>query len=245
MVAAGPVAGQEDAGDGFSDVTGGVHKPAIDALAAMGVFEGTECAEGMFCPDGEMKRWTMGVWLVRVLDDEEPAVVSESSFADVDFEKWWLAHVERLAVLGITKGCRTDPLRFCPDRSVTRSQMATFLARALGLVEVPAPIEEEPVAFPGAGVSVTAGRANWSSGYFQAELYKLLLEELGYRVSDPAARELGPNNAYVAMARGEIDYWPNSWYPGHFAWHLAELPDGSLVEDHVSIVGEELIAGGL
>ena len=305
MVAAGPVAGQEDAGDGFSDVTGGVHKPAIDALAAMGVFEGTECAEGMFCPDGDMKRWTMGVWLVRVLDDEEPAAVSESSFADVDFEKWWLAHVERLAVLGITKGCRTeplrfcpdlsvtraqmatflvgafdlgaadpagftdtagnfheakidalaaarvtagcstDPLRFCPDKSVTRSQMATFLARALGLVEVPAPIEEEPAAFPGAGVSVTAGRANWSSGYFQAELYKLLLEELGYRVSDPAELELGPNNAYVAMAQGLMDYWPNSWYPGHLAWLAGGLPDGSLVEDHVSIVGEEMLAGGL
>ena len=290
---------------GFSDVPEGVHKPAIDALAAMGVFEGTECAQGMFCPDDDMKRWTMGVWLVRILDDEEPAAASESSFADVDFEKWWLAHVERLAELEVTKGCKTEPLRFCPDQlvtraqmatflvrafdlesaeptaftdtagnthktnidalaaaritagcatgplrycpdgSMTRAQMATFLARALGLVELPTPIEKEPVAFPGAGVDVTAARADWSSGYFQAELYKLLLEELGYRVSDPAARELGPNHAYVAMARGEIDYWPNSWYPGHLAWHLAELPDGSLVEDHVTIVGEELIAGGL
>ena len=31
----------------------------------------------------------------------------------------------------------------------------------------------------------------------------------------------------------------------HLAWHLAGLPDGSLVEDHLTIVGEELIAGGL
>ena len=38
---------------GFSDVTGAVHKPAIDALNALGVFDGTECAEGMFCPDSE------------------------------------------------------------------------------------------------------------------------------------------------------------------------------------------------
>ena len=305
-----PAAAAQDAQNegGFEDVTGGVHKPAIDALAAMGVFEGTECAEGMFCPGDEMKRWTMAVWLVRVLDDEDPAAVSESSFADVDFEKWWLAHVERLAVLGITKGCMTeplrfcpdrsvtraqmatflvrafgleaagpagftdtagdtheanidalvaarvtagcatDPLRYCPDRSVTRAQMATFLARTLGLVEVPAPAddtEDKPVALPGEGVHVTAGRANWSSGYFQAELYKLLLEELGYNVSDPARLELGPNLAYTAMARGEMDYWPNSWYPDHLAWHAAGLPDGSLVGDNVSIVGEELLAGGL
>ena len=54
------------AADGFADVTGGVHKPAIDALAERGVFDGTECAEDMFCPGEEMKRWTMAVWLVRV-----------------------------------------------------------------------------------------------------------------------------------------------------------------------------------
>ena len=134
MVAAAPAAAQDDAaGSGFSDVTGGVHKPAIDALAAMGVFEGTECGEGMFCPGDEMKRWTMGVWLVRVLDDEEPAGVSESSFADVDADEWWLPHVERLAELEVTKGCLVDPLRFCPDQSVTRAQMATFLVRAFDL----------------------------------------------------------------------------------------------------------------
>ena len=27
-------------------------------------------------------------------------------------------------------GCRTEPLRFCPDQTVTRSRMATFLVRA-------------------------------------------------------------------------------------------------------------------
>ena len=98
---------------------------------------------------------------------------------------------------------------------------------------------------PGEGVSVLAGRANWSSGYFQAELYKLMLEELGYDVSDPAAIELGPSNGYTAMALGEMDYWPNSWYPGHLSWLKNELPDGSLVEEHVSIVGQEMVAGGL
>ena len=56
MVAAVPVAAQEAAGGGYLDVIEGVHKPAIDALAALGVFEGTECADGMFCPGDEMKR---------------------------------------------------------------------------------------------------------------------------------------------------------------------------------------------
>ena len=104
---------------------------------------------------------------------------------------------------------------------------------------------DESTSLPGLGVDVAAGRANWSTGYFQAELYKQLLEELGYNVSDPAELELGPSNGYVAMAQGDMDFWPNSWYPIHLAWLAGELPDGSLVGDHVSIVGEEMIAGGL
>ena len=121
------------AADGFADVTGGVHQPAIDALNARGLFDGTECATDMFCPGDEMKRWTMAVWLVRVLDEAEPPAATESSFADVDPGNRWLAHIERLAELEVTTGCLVDPLRFCPDRSVNRAEMATFLERAFDL----------------------------------------------------------------------------------------------------------------
>jgi V8-like Glu-specific endopeptidase len=41
--------------------------------------------------------------------------------------------IERLVELGITRGCDADGLRYCPDRPVTRGQMATFLVRALAL----------------------------------------------------------------------------------------------------------------
>ena len=98
---------------------------------------------------------------------------------------------------------------------------------------------------PGEGVDVVAGRAHWSSGYFQAALYRRLLEELGYSVSDPAQLELNPSDAYVAMAQGDMDYWPNGWYPRHLVYLDRELPDGSLVGDHVGIAGDQLIAGGL
>ena len=140
---------QEDAGGtaaSFEDVTGGVHKPAIDALTERGLFDGTECGQDMFCPGDEMKRWTMAVWLVRVLDEAEPAAATESSFADVDVDNRWLAHIERLAELEVTTGCLVDPLRFCPDRSVDRAEMATFLERAFDL----------PAADP-AGFADTAG----------------------------------------------------------------------------------------
>lgn len=98
---------------------------------------------------------------------------------------------------------------------------------------------------PGEGTTITMGRANWSTGYFQAELYRQMLGELGYEVSDPAELELAPQNAYVAMAQGDFDFWANSWYPGHLSWLDGELTDGSQVREHVSVVGEEMIAGGL
>ena len=94
-------------------------------------------------------------------------------------------------------------------------------------------------------MDVVAGRVDWSSGYFQAALYKRLLEELGYNVSDPAELELNPSVAYLAMALGQMDYWPNGWYPSHLAHLDRELPNGLLVGDYVSIAGDQLIAGGL
>jgi glycine betaine/proline transport system substrate-binding protein len=98
---------------------------------------------------------------------------------------------------------------------------------------------------PGEGVSVTMARADWSTGYFQAAIYRQLMQELGYEVSDPADLELGPALAYLSMAQGDFDFWVNSWYPGHSSWLEAEMPDGSVVGDHVEIVGEEMMAGGL
>ena len=119
---------------GFSDVAGaGVHLEAVNSLAADGVFEGTGCSPGRFCPGEPLQRWVMAVWLVRILDGEDPAPVGVSRFADVDPGVWWAPFVERLAVLGVTAGCRTGPLRYCPADTVTRAQMASFLTRAFRL----------------------------------------------------------------------------------------------------------------
>ena len=100
-------------------------------------------------------------------------------------------------------------------------------------------------ALPGEGISVTMARADWQSGYIQADIYRQIVSELGYDVSDPADIELGPSNAYTAMAEGDFDFWTNSWYPGHLSWHENELPDGSLVGDHIEIVSGLFEAAGV
>lgn len=107
---------------------------------------------------------------------------------------------------------------------------------------------EEPAAemgLPGEGVSVTMAKADWSTEDPNAYVIRSVMQELGYDVSDPKDTELGPANAYIAMAQGDADFWINSWYPGHRSWLENELPDGSMVGDHLEVVGEMMMAGGL
>ena len=52
-------------------------------------------------------------------------------FADVPFSYWANSFIERLYNAGITTGCGTNPLIYCPDNKVTRAQMAVFLLKAL------------------------------------------------------------------------------------------------------------------
>ena len=152
-VGATAVAVGAQGGDTFDDVDEtGVHARSVEALAEAGIVEGTECGEGRFCPDEPIDRWVMAVWLVRAVDGREPSPTSTSGFADVDSGRWWAPYVERLAVLGITSGCATGPARFCPDDSVTRAQMATFLTRGFDLE-----------AAPSAGFSDTVGNFHAAS----------------------------------------------------------------------------------
>lgn len=157
----------------FGDTLGTVHAESIDFLAGLGVLEGSECSEGRICPERFIDRATMAVWLARSLNARgpsqqgpsesapregesagleherfgwgEPAEVGEPRFDDVDPYAWWAPHVEHLAELGVTAGCSRSPLRYCPDRLVTRAQMATFLVRAFNLPDA------EPAGFSDTG----------------------------------------------------------------------------------------------
>ncbi len=113
--------------------TDGELAEAVAALAADGVLDDTECGPGLFCGGEPIPRWLMAVWLVRILDGQDPEPVSVLRFADVEAGQWWAAHADRLADLGVTRGCGSEPLRYCPDEPVTRAQMASFLTRAFQL----------------------------------------------------------------------------------------------------------------
>ncbi len=53
------------------------------------------------------------------------------TFKDVPDNHWAWQYIESLYEAGITGGCSTTPLNFCPNNSVTRAQMAVFLLRGI------------------------------------------------------------------------------------------------------------------
>ncbi|MGA7877890.1 MAG: hypothetical protein WCA08_19690 [Desulfoferrobacter sp.] len=55
--------------------------------------------------------------------------VAKGIFADVPVEYWASGWIEQLYFDGITKGCTTNPLSYCPESYVTRAEMAAFLLR--------------------------------------------------------------------------------------------------------------------
>ena len=127
------------------------YREPVAALEEKGIFEGTDCEEG-FCPGEPLERWQMAVWLVRILDGQDPASIDESRFADVGEHEDWIHFIDRLSDLEVTTGCKAEPLSYCPNRAVTRSQMAAFLYRAFNLPDAGSPagftdVSEESWAF--------------------------------------------------------------------------------------------------
>ena len=55
-------------------------------------------------------------------------------FADVPSDDPFAPWIEQVYNEGITGGCGTDPLRYCPLDRVSRGQMAVFLVVMFGLV---------------------------------------------------------------------------------------------------------------
>ena len=66
---------------------------------------------------------------------------------------------------------------------------------------------------PGDEPRVRMARPTWDTGWFQAEVYRLLLERLGYRVDGPVT--MSNPEFYEAVAAGEVDLWASGWFPLH------------------------------
>ncbi len=66
---------------------------------------------------------------------------------------------------------------------------------------------------PGEGTTVNMAQATWDTGWFHAEIYRQLLQELGYDV--PQITTLDNPPFYQAVSQGDMDLWVNGWFPLH------------------------------
>ena len=137
----------------FTDVPAGQWYTAyVERAAQLGITTGY--TDGTFRPAALVSRAEMAVLILRAIGDDLELPVFMGVFADVSEGMWFAEYVERLRQLGITSGCATNPLRYCPHDAVRRDEMATFITRAFRLTPIVPPPPETAVA-----VSITAGDA--------------------------------------------------------------------------------------
>lgn len=63
--------------------------------------------------------------------------------------------------------------------------------------------------------TLTVARATWDTGWFQTEVFRLLIQQMGYAVAE--AQTMTTDQFYEKSAKGEVDFWVNGWFPLHKA----------------------------
>ena len=127
--------------DGFTDVPPtNVHEAAIDCVAWYGITKGTTLIS--YDPAGLVRRDQMATFIANLVDyvaertpgaDGLPAAPGANEFpCDVSSGSPHYASIQRLAAAGIVKGTGSSAAGECygPGGSVTRAQMASFIANA-------------------------------------------------------------------------------------------------------------------
>lgn len=115
----------------FADSAGNVHEAAIDCLAWWGAAAGT--GPDAYSPGRNVRRDQMATFLARTLHRAGVPLPTDApdAFSD-DNDSIHEPAINTLASVGVISG--NGDGTFSPSASVTRGQMATFLARAIPLI---------------------------------------------------------------------------------------------------------------
>ena len=152
--------------DFFIDDAESVFQSDINRLAAAGITKGCNPPiNDRFCPDAKVTRGVMAAFLVRAFGYSDSG--GGGLFAD-SIDSTFANDIDKLATAGVTKGCDPpDNKKFCPDDLVRRDQMASFLARALGLPPIVPPPPADPGDIKNCGDFATWAEAQeWHDFYF-------------------------------------------------------------------------------
>jgi hypothetical protein len=102
----------------------------IERLYNAGITGGCTTTPLNYCPNNSVNRAQMAIFLLRGIHGSAytPPAATGTVFDDVPSNAFAAAWIEQLAAEGITGGCGGG--NYCPNNTVTRSQMAIFLLRA-------------------------------------------------------------------------------------------------------------------
>jgi hypothetical protein len=113
----------------FDDVSGNTFESDIDRIVTAGI--GFGCDEDSYCPGRPLLREEMAEMLVRAFGYDNPEGIDH--FTD-DTVSQFEDSINKLATHDVTLGCNPpDNDMFCPDRTLTRGEMASFFVRAKDL----------------------------------------------------------------------------------------------------------------
>ena len=106
--------------------------PFIEEFYNDRITTGCQLSPLKYCPQNNVMRAEVAVFIERALGNFNPPPNPTHVFADVPSPG--LEHLtnfmEQFYYDGITTGCAQNPLRFCPQNSVNRADMAVFIVRA-------------------------------------------------------------------------------------------------------------------
>ena len=111
-------------------------EPWVDEFYRRGITGGCAASPLRYCPENAVTRAAMAVFLLRALEGSSyvpPAAAHTFADMPVVGKEWMEPFVDEFYSRGITTGCGSGPLIYCPENPVTRAAMAVFIDRAYGL----------------------------------------------------------------------------------------------------------------
>ncbi|PKN92841.1 MAG: hypothetical protein CVU44_12480 [Chloroflexi bacterium HGW-Chloroflexi-6] len=102
----------------------------IERLYAAKVTSGCGISPMVYCPQKSATRAEMAIFLLKSMNGGSyaPPAATGTVFGDVSAAHWAAAWIEQLAAENITAGCGGG--NYCPDKVVTRAEMAVFLLKS-------------------------------------------------------------------------------------------------------------------
>ncbi len=100
----------------------------INVLSQWQVTKGCSTIPARYCTGDNVTRQQMAVFVVRSIYGDTFAYNPTAYFTDVPSSAPFFIYIQKLRELGITAGCTATT--FCPERAVTRGEVAVFVVRA-------------------------------------------------------------------------------------------------------------------